>query len=60
VNIKKYKPTAIPRFHDELLASIAQRSESNIRASQELVVDSRRTREQARKLRTLAKKLKHS
>jgi len=60
VNGKKYKPTGIPRFHDELLADIVERSESNIRASKELVLDSRRTREHAKKLRILAKKLKHS
>src|SRR5579884_4234703 len=58
MNVKNDKPTAIPRFHDEQLASIAERSEVNIRTSKELLVDSRRTLEQAKKLRTLAKKLK--
>jgi hypothetical protein len=60
VNVTKFKPTAIPRSRDALLAGIVERSETNIRTSKELLADSRRTREQAQKLRALAKKLKQS
>jgi len=47
-------------LNDALLANYTERSESNIRLSQELRADSKRTREEAKKMRTFAKKLKQS
>jgi len=65
LTIKKYKPAALPRLNDELLAKNLERSEMNIHAAQELLVDCRRSKKRAQegrassqKLRELSRKLK--